>query len=153
MKIRTGAALLSALALAACGGEGRKEGAANNSAAANSAAPADNMAAAATPADPTIVRDVSMAAELIRAQLPMEQPNGVTFTGVEARGAELVLDMKVPGDLDEEKFEQMEQQLPQLACNNPQAMETFRRGGTYTYRITDPDGETFTASVNSCTGG
>jgi hypothetical protein len=69
---------------------------------------------------------------------------------VEARGTELILEMQVPGDLDDAKFQQMEQQLPVIACANPQAQEMFRRGGTYTYNIVDPGGEKFTASVNSC---
>jgi hypothetical protein len=44
----------------------------------------------------------------------------------------------------------MEEQLPIIACGNPQAQQMFRRGGTYTYRITDSGGEQFKASVNRC---
>jgi len=157
MKFRMGAALVAAAALCACNNSGDKnEAGANNSAGGNStggnsaSASTNSSAASSTPADPRIAEDVRMAAELIRPQLPMRQANGVTLTDVEARGSELILEMRLPNDMDQARFAQLEQQLPQIACNNPQARETFRRGGTYTYRVVDSGGETFTASVNRC---
>ncbi len=152
MKFRIGAALAAAAALAACNNSGSKnEAGANNSSSANaSATTTAPVAPAATPSDPRIVEDVRQAAEIIRPQLPMRQANGVTLTDVEARGSELILEMRLPNDMDQARFAQLQQQLPSIACNNPQARETFRRGGTYTYRIVDSGGETFNASVNSC---
>lgn len=150
MNYRFGAALLPLVVLCACNNSDAKNGSANSGAVANSSAPAGPTATPAAPADPQLVNDVRMAADIIRPQLPIRQPNGVSITNVQAKGPELVLEMQVPTDIDQQKFSQMEQQLPVLACNNPQAMETFRRGGTYTYEIVDSEGERFTASVNRC---
>lgn len=109
----------------------------------------ENAAAKSGGGDATLERDVEAAAALIRPQLPMQQ-GAVRITGVEANGPELILAMQVPDDLDETSFDRFRQQLPVQACSNPQAQEMFRRGGTYTYRVSDSEGEEFVASISRC---
>jgi hypothetical protein len=100
-------------------------------------------------ADPQLVREIAQAVEMIRPQLPIRQ-GPVTIDNIEANGAELIYHMRLPNDIDDAGFGRFEQALPQQACGDNRARELFRRGGAYTYRLTDSEGEEFTTTIRSC---
>jgi hypothetical protein len=112
------------------------------------AAPAARMPPG-RPLDPALAQEIAMAAQMLKGEFPLKQGD-VTVTNIQAQGGELIYSMQLPKDLNEEQFEQFRQMLPAYTCQNPQARQMLERGGTQTYRITDSEGEEFTASVSSC---
>lgn len=157
MKIRPFVALACVAALCACNSNKGNSSSSNsstsgNATASNSAATTGGNTAGGTGArtpDPQLEQEIGMAVQMLKGQLPLKQ-GPVTVSNIEARGTELIYTMEVPNDLNEQTFQQFKDQLPVQACANPQARMMFERGGTYTYRLKDPDGEEFTTSVSSC---
>jgi hypothetical protein len=156
MKMRFLLAATCIVALAACNSNKGNSSAANSSntgtATSNSAATTDGAGsgnAAGRTVDPALAQEIAMAVQMLKDKLPLKQGE-VTVTNIESQGGELIYSMELPKDLDEEKFEQFKQMLPTQACQNPQARQMFERGGSYTYRIKDSEGEEFTTSVSSC---
>lgn len=109
----------------------------------------DTGSASGRTVDPQLAREMEMAVEAIRGQLPIRQ-GPLSITNVEARGGELIYDMQVPADVDQAGFRRFQDELPRQACANPQARQLFERGGSYTYRLKDSEGEEFRTSVSSC---
>lgn len=99
--------------------------------------------------DPALAAELAQAVEALRPQLPMTQ-GPLTITAIEARGAELIFDMELPQDVDSAFFERFRAELPAQACANSSVRQLFERGGSYTYRLRDAGGETFTTSISNC---
>jgi len=105
---------------------------------------------AAPPAvDPHLAEELRLAVEMLQPQLPLKLGPD-TITNLEARGVELIFHMDVAEDVDARAFPAYQERLSREACSNPQMAGILARGGAYTYRVKDSEGEVFTAAVARC---
>lgn len=137
------------VALPACGEQAVNEETSPNA----KAAPAAPSEAVSRDDRAALAQELSLTAQMLSKQLPLRQqgPQGmVTISGIEANGTEFIHRVEVPNDLDAGSFEQFRAQLPARLCEDSTVRQAVMRGATYTYVMRDKDGETFSASVESC---
>lgn len=99
--------------------------------------------------DPQLARELADQVRTMRATLP-QRDGIVTINDVESEGTEITYRMRISQDLNDSSFQRFRDELPRRLCNSDDTEALLRRGGVYTYIVTDTEGEQFNTSVRRC---
>ena len=100
--------------------------------------------------DRRLAQELAALVASYRARLPIQQPNGITVTDIQVRDTEVIYSLRLATNMDAAAENRFRAALPGQACAHPVARSMFERGGTYTYRVTDASGDSFTVSIDRC---
>lgn len=105
----------------------------------------------AAPSAEEIREELSLAAQIIRDQVPIRS-EAATITGARAQGYELVTTMEIDLELDESTLAILRREMNNQLCATEALVRLVRAGATISYEVTDTSRRMYKIELRHCDG-